>query len=277
MMPDQDSLGNDGLITRDSGLWVKEKLYYLERYLDIFSVGMKKKWPEKLYYIDLFAGPGKCRIRETNEEVDGSPLIALRFDFAKYFFFEGNDTCLEALQSRTRDRAPDKWEKVKIIPGDSNETIKAAQLPTDGLGVAFIDPTGISQIPFETIRALTAGRQIDLIINFSEGMGIRMNLHQYTQSDESALTRFMGSARWRLRYEQSLTTFDQVCAEIAREYLANLGSLGYLAVDSEKIPVKAGQNALLYYLLFASKHPKGNEFWRKIALIDPHGQRRFDY
>ena len=64
-MAEQEQLGSDGLVARDSGVWAKEKLYYLEHYLDIFSVGMNKKWAGKLYYVDLFAGPGKCRIRET--------------------------------------------------------------------------------------------------------------------------------------------------------------------------------------------------------------------
>jgi three-Cys-motif partner protein len=76
-------LGSDGLPIRDSGIWAKEKLHYLEDYLNIFFFGMRKKWPGKLYYIDLFSGPGLCRIRETGEELDGSPLIALRFDFEK--------------------------------------------------------------------------------------------------------------------------------------------------------------------------------------------------
>jgi hypothetical protein len=46
-----------------------------------------------------------------------------------------------------------------------------------------------------------------------------------------------------------------------------------LAVDGDWIPVRTDQNTLLYYLLFASKHRRGNEFWRKIKRIDPHGQR----
>ena len=83
----------------------------------------------------------------------------------------------------------------------------------------------------------------------------------------------MGSARWRERYGQSLTSFDQVCAEIAKEYLDNLRSLGYLAVDSDWIPVRTDKNRLLYYLLFASKNPRGNDFWRKIKRIGPHGER----
>lgn len=273
-MSDQGPFGKDGLPVRDSGTWAKEKLYYLGRYLKIFSVGMKNKWAGKLYYVDLFAGPGRCRIRGTEEEIDGSPLVALLgFDFAKYFFFEEDPACFDALEARSRKRAPYKAEKVKFIPGDCNDTIEQAGLPSEGLGLAFIDPTGISRVSFETIRMLTAGRQIDLIINFPEGMGIRMNLHQYTQTETNALTTFMGSTRWKERYHQSLTSFDQVCKEIAKEYLTNLRSLGFLAVDSDRIPVRTGQNTLLYYLLFASKNPRGNDFWRKIKRIGPHGQR----
>ena len=273
-MAERDVLGSDGLIVRDSGSWVDDKLYYLGRYLKIFSVGMKNKWAGRLYYVDLFAGPGRCRIRGTQKEIDGSPLVALLgFDFAKYFFFEADSACFEALDGRVKRRAPGKWENVKMIPGDCNATIEEAGLPSEGLGLAFIDPTGISQISFDTVRTLTTGRKIDLIINFPEGMGIRMNLHQYAQPDESALTRFMGSARWRELYRQSLTSFDQVCKEIANEYLDNLRSLGYLAVDSDWVPVRTDQNTLLYYLLFASKNPRGNDFWRKIKRIGPHGER----
>lgn len=273
-MADEDIPGTDGLPVRSSGVWVQEKLYYLRNYLNIFSVGMKNKWGGRLYYVDMFAGPGVCRIRGSQKEIDGSPLIALtEFNFAKYFFFEANPNCFDALSARARKREPDKIESVRMLMGDCNSTIEEAELPSRGLGVAFIDPTGISQISFETIQKLTSGRQIDLIINFPEGMGIRMNLHQYTETETNALSRFMGSERWKTRYRKSLTSFNQVCSEIAKEYLANLESLGYRAVDSDWIPVRTDQNALIYYLLYASKNPRGNEFWHKITRIDPHGQR----
>ncbi len=271
-------LGKDGLVVRDSGAWAEEKLYYLGRYLKIMSVGMSKQWAGKLYYVDLFAGPGRCQVRETKKEIDGSPLIALLgFNFAKYFFFEENSACHEALNERVKARVPQKYDTVKIIPDDCNSTIDEMSPPANGLGLAFIDPTGISQLSFDTIRKLTHGRQIDLIINFPEGMGIRMNLHQYTQKEKTALNRFMGSARWQHRYQKSLITFDQACREIAQEYLENLQSLGYLAVNSDWIPVRTNQNVLLYYLLFASKHPRGNDFWRKIKRINPHGQRELGF
>lgn len=270
-------LGSDGLIVRDSGSWAKEKLYYLERYLYIFSVGMGEKWPEKLYYVDLFAGPGRCLIRDTREEIDGSPLLALKFNFAKYFFFEVDPTCCEALTKRVETQSPEKMGKVVIVPGDCNEHIDKVQPPASGLGLAFIDPTGISQISFDTVRTLASRRKIDLIINFPEGMGIRMNLHQYTENDKNALNRYMGSARWQQRYREVLTSFDQACREVAREYLDNLRSLDYLAVDSDWIPVTTERNVLLYYLLFASKNPRGSDFWRKISRIDLHGQRKLGF
>jgi three-Cys-motif partner protein len=122
----QSNLGKDGLIARDSGSWVKTKLHYLKRYLDIFSVGMKNKWAGRLYYVDLFAGPGKCLIRDTAEEIDGSPLIALDFDFSQYFFFEDDSECFEALRKRTNEKAPNK--NVTWVFGDCNETISETHL-----------------------------------------------------------------------------------------------------------------------------------------------------
>src|SRR6266436_118108 len=140
-----DLLGNDGLPVRSSGIWAKEKLYYLERYLDIFSVGMQQKWHGSIYYVDLFAGPGQCRIAEIGEEFDGSPLIALKFNFAKYFFFESDPACFKALETRIRARAPEKLKNVELIPGDCNKEISNVSAPQpSSLGVAFDDPTGLS-------------------------------------------------------------------------------------------------------------------------------------
>jgi len=266
-------MGSDGLPVRESGVWAKEKLYYLEHYLDIFSVGMRTKWQGKLYYVDLFAGPGRCLIAATNEEFDGSPLIALKFGFAKYFFIESDAESYGALSARVKSRAPEA--NVKLIPGDCNAKINEIAAVPGSLGIAFIDPTGIAPITFDTVRKLTANRKIDLIINFHEGMGIRMNVHQYTRTEQNALKSFVGSDRAIQKSRLAPTSIDQVCREIASEYSENLRHLGYQVVDGDRIPIKTDKNALLYYLLFASKDPRGNDFWRKISLIDPHGQRKF--
>jgi three-Cys-motif partner protein len=225
--------------------------------------------------VDLFAGPGKCRIRETKEEIDGSPLIALKFDFAKYFFFESDTACYEALAARVKARAPQK--DVKIVLGDCNDEIDQIQPPSSSLGLAFIDPTGVSPLAFETIRILAHERKIDLIINFHEGMGIRMNIHQHAKKEGGALDSFVGSSRWRQLFKEAPSSIDEVCREITKEFQDNLRELHYGTIDRDHIPVRTDQNSLLYYLIFASKHPRGNEFWRKITLINPYGQRRFQF
>lgn len=212
-MRQKEHLGSDGMVVRDSGFWAMEKLYYLDHYLDIFSVGMNnKKWEGKLYYVDLFAGPGKCLIRDTNEEIDGSPPIALKFNFAKYFFVESDKGCCRALAARVKARAPEKLKNVEIIQGDCNNEIEKLKVPPSSLGLAFIDPTGVSPLAFETIRKLASDRKIDLIINFPEGMGILMNLHQYTETAKNALNRFIGSARWQEDYRTSHAYCHENCS-----------------------------------------------------------------
>lgn len=269
---DEVLTGIDGLIVRSSGAYAKEKLHYLEDYLGIFSVGMKNRWPDRLYYADLFAGPGVCKIRETGEECDGSPLRALKYDFARYFFFEVDPACRNALEARITARFPDKRARVSIIPGDCNEQIGRIDALPSNLGLAFVDPTGVSPIKFETIRKLAAHRRVDLIINFHEGMGIRMNMHQYLPREGTALDEFMGSQHWRERFANEPISLDQVRRLIFDEYRDNLRGLGYQVIDGTQIPVRTQSNTLLYYLVFASKHPKGNEFWQKIQVTDPHGQ-----
>jgi hypothetical protein len=44
--------------------------------MKIFSQGMKRRWPHRVY-VDLLAGPGRRVDRDTGEEFDGSPLLAL--------------------------------------------------------------------------------------------------------------------------------------------------------------------------------------------------------
>jgi three-Cys-motif partner protein len=181
-------------------------------------------------------------------------------------------------------QGPDRKNQIKgagelsdiaIVPGDCNRLIDHVKPSPGSLGLAFIDPTGLSPFKFETMRTLTANRQIDLIINFHEGMGIRMNMHQYMAKEDSALDLFVGSDRWRKEIGEDSTSLDQLCQAITAEFRDNLRTLGYKIVDGTQIPIRAQNNILLYYLLFASKHPRGNEFWEKIGAINPHGQRRF--
>lgn len=153
----------DGLPVRPSGIWIKRKHYYLTEYAKIFTIGMGKKW-KGLTFLDLFAGPGLCIIEQT-QEVLGSPLLALQYDFSHYIFVEETANLMNALQARCANSP--KAALIKFIQEDCNSGIDhiIKQMPLNHLNLAFIDPTDID-IHFDTIKALSkVANGVDLLIN----------------------------------------------------------------------------------------------------------------
>lgn len=251
----------DGLLIRKSGPWIRKKHFYLTRYIDIFTKGMKKKWD--LTYVDLFAGPGRCLIEATNEEEDGSPLIALAHDFSRYIFVEQTFDGSEALRQRC-ERSP-KFDAVQIIDGDCNEVIEKINIPSNSLALAFIDPTGID-VHFNTIKKLTANRRMDLLINIQFGMDIKRNFARYKkQGDDSDLGLFLGG---NVDWNHLKTPRDAIAL-----YRNRIKQLGYSTVEFKDVTVHNVQrNVPMYFLFFAAKHPRGLDFWKKITERDNLGQ-----
>ena len=271
-MIENPSIASDGLPARSTGVWVYDKKHYFERYLDIFSRGIGPKWAGKLCYVDLFAGPGRSIVRGSQEEVKGSPLVALDCEFSRYVFVDIPDV-LAALESRLKTHA--KRSQATLIPGDCNTVISEVlkQLPPDHLTLAFIDPTGL-QIKFSTIQRLVHNRSVDLLMTIQLGMGIRLNLPQFTQTEGAALTDWLGNSDWRRDYDAG-GSWSQIARRIVNRYLAQIRDLGYRTVQDREIEVRTDEtNLLLYFMVLASRHPRGEDFWRKATQIGPSGQRR---
>jgi three-Cys-motif partner protein len=247
----------DGLSIRPSGPWINRKHFFLKRYADIFTRGMKTKWP--LTYVDLFAGPGRCSITDKPEEVEGSPLIALNYEFDKYIFVEADQEDFEALKQRC-SKSP-KFSKIQFVCGDCNHVID--QIKPLELSLAFIDPTGID-IHFDTIRALADSRRVDLLMNIQFEMDIKRNFHLYQQKkDGSKLDLFLGG---EVDWSGIKNPVD-----VIKLYKTRIRQLGYRTVEYY-ISVKNTKKVPMYFLFFASKNPKGLEFWNKITKKDETGQ-----
>jgi spore photoproduct lyase len=274
--------GSDGLPVRCVGLWAKDKCFYLGRYFEIFTAAMRNKWKGELFYIDLFAGCGKCRVRETGEEIDGSALISLsvKYPFKRYFLVELNSDAADILRKRIENLS--YKNRVHIIQGDCNEKIDEiiAEVPQRSLSLTVIDPTGL-HIKFETIRKLTKDRRIDLVITYPEGMDIKRNLSKYIKQSHSILDDYIGDKDWRLLFPKDIKQIYQLTdihveKSLITHYRKKLGTLSYKVKSGDEILIRSSQKNLpLYYLLFASKHPLGHTFWRKISSISPTGQMKF--
>lgn len=247
----------DGLPIRPSGPWIDRKHFFLKRYADIFTKGMKNKW--SLTYVDLFAGPGRCLIDSRPDELEGSPLISLNYEFDKFIFIEASKEDFDALKQRC-SKSP-KFSRIQFISGDCNSVIE--KVVPDGLSLAFVDPTGID-IHFNTIRSLANGRKVDLLMNIQFGMDIKRNFQLYQQKkDGSQLDSFLGG---HVEWKHLKTPTD-----VINLYKDRIRRLGYGTVEYD-IVVKNTQNVPMYFLFFASKHPRGLDFWKKITKKDETGQ-----
>ncbi len=267
-------LASDGLPARLTGQWVHGKKYYFCRYLDIMTHGVGRKWQGKLAFVDLFSGPGRSIVRGSQEEVDGSPALALNYEFARYIFVDIPEV-LSCLKKRLAGHP--KFSQIAFIEGDCNEVIEEVRFasPADHLTLAFIDPTGL-QIRFRTIQRLVQNRRVDLLMTLQFGMGIRLNLNQYIKAEGAKLTAFLGNAEWRKDASEGGSA-SQVLRRIKNRYLHHLRELGYLPVQDREIDIRNDQNVLLYFIAFASRHPLGGKFWREAIKIEWTGQRQMNY
>ena len=105
----QDTLlASDGLPAIDQGPWSRDKLHFLSYFAEMFSTGMKNRWPTRAY-VDLFAGPGLDLDKTTGEEFDGSPLRALgcKTPFTHLYFNDHKSKFVDALRQRQESRFPE--------------------------------------------------------------------------------------------------------------------------------------------------------------------------
>lgn len=247
----------DGLPMRDSGVWIEKKHKPLVYYSEIFNQAMKDKpWDERIYF-ELFAGPGRCFVRETKEEQLGSPLQVLETNFTKYIFVEMNKDAAEALAARISQHP--NASKVEIWCGDCVEAIEKIVIPPKSLTFTFIDPTRIGHAPFKLITTLVSKARSDILLNIPTGTDIKRNLHNYlVQSGaDAALTRYLGSDEWKNVPTNSPSNF---CRGLLELYETQLRRLGYNFVGNLQQVTTPG-NVPLYYLFYASKHKLGEKFW----------------
>jgi three-Cys-motif partner protein len=264
---------------RVSGDWAKEKLYYLEKYIAIVSNGMKNKWPGRTF-IDLMAGPGRCI---TNRgEFPGSPILALRAEppFSNVILVEEEAKLIDALRLRTEQWA----DRREIVDGDCNdpriiERIRSIT-PATHLAMVFVDNLGLD-VTFETLKRLTQNRQMDLVITLQVSDLVR-NTGQVLRGSQDAarFDRFFGSPDWRTvvaEFERHKRPEHDLPTALTSFYLERLATVRYTSAAQLHVLMKNDQNAPLYRLILAGKHPKAAEFFRKIARIEYSGQRGFRF
>jgi len=267
--------GDDGLPVQDVGIWAVDKHDYLQRYIEASS-GPRGSFlrprndypPAGAGFVDLFAGPGRARVRETGEYINGSPIVALehtRQPFTKVVAVDLDPENVAALKSRTAKYGA----RAEVILGDWNTVIEDAisRLPEYGLNLALVDPYGLEPLRFETLQKLACVRRMDLIIHFPIA-DMKRNITN-VKADEYAgfIDRFLGMHA-EIKHLSDIPRLIDLLRIQLKPY-------GYEQEQVRSVAVCNSKKTPLYYLVYVSKHPKGSEIWKSLTR-NSGKQRGFD-
>lgn len=270
----------DALPVRCVGSWCYDKIYRLLMYFGIFSKGMKDSW-SGLNYVEICSGPGRCVNRENGEEIDGTALAIVNHPhfnlLNRALFIDNSVPVIDALKQRIE--ATGASPKACAVVGDYRNADGMMEilgaLPAGCLNLVFIDPTQCD-VPFATVQRIAQRLEnADLIINVALGTDVSRNLVQAILEPAHGRNRakyeaFLGTKAFftdpSVVDVASKNRVNDLRRQFAQAYLGQLGQCGYIHCDTR--PVRH-----YYYLLFASRNPKGLEFWNKACRIAPDDQR----
>jgi three-Cys-motif partner protein len=272
-MPRED----DRLITPDVGVWNEQKYKLVAYYASIFASSMKNKWNCRTY-IDLFAGSGRSRLRESGDIVDSSAILSLRIDnpFDKYIFCDIDHEKIYSLRTRVEREFP--GAPVEYIVGDINisiDAIKAAIPQHDAdhkvLSFCFADPYNLGNLCFPTIRSLSE-KFIDFLVLIATDMDANRNEETYTQADNEAIQYFLDNKDWRDDWEKAKGKGQKFGLFIFNSFSKQMETLNYKPFEAkDSLLVRNYQkNAPLYRLALYSRHTLGGPFFKKAKkYVDP--------
>lgn len=257
-------------VPRLVGEWTKDKLKILELYLPVYLAATTTAIDR--IYIDAFAGPGKNLIRRSREEVDGSPLIALKASakngnrFTKLYLIEQDERAKDELAGHLR--ALDANNRCELIYGDVNVELPRLMKRINQRAPAFVflDTAGI-QPRWSTIQAI-APWQVEFLINFPLGMSINRN------PDSQRTLEYFGTDEYRTLLRSRGEGKARALLDL---YKKRLESLGFAYTTQDDRLVKTANGKRLYYLIFVGKHPAGERIMNAVfSQPDSRGQGRLE-
>ncbi|HYL89158.1 MAG TPA: three-Cys-motif partner protein TcmP [Burkholderiales bacterium] len=266
-----DLIDSDGLPASDVGIWTLEKHERLRKYVDS-AHGARRQFKNRTTYVDLYCGPGRSRIRETGEYVDGSPLVAWEAggkhgdQFAEFFLADSNPAYLSA----ARQRLEKTGAKVRTFPGVAEDVVDQviAALDQRGLHLALLDPFRLGDLPFSVIERLAGVKRMDLLIHVS-AMDLKRDLHNYLRTDgPKHLDRFAPGWRDHVDTTQRPELVRVAIFEYWKGLLKRLGTSANECVEA----VENRKSSELYWLVFVARHGLAHKLWAEIANVTPQGR-----
>jgi three-Cys-motif partner protein len=251
----------------------------LRRYLGAWFPIVKRVNPSGLNYIDGFAGPGVY-----SEGEEGSPVIALKtavehvLPMPEIFFGfiekdqDRADHLRRVLSTRFRDLP--KNISYEVYHGEFAEVMYRiiGDLDREGRAIAptftFVDPFGYAGFPMTLMRRLLEARACEVLITFMASR-LRRFLDDF---HESTIDDLYGNNEWRPARDLS---GDARVGFLLKHYIQALraSTPSRFVMSFEMVGLDGNT---IYWLVFATKHPKGCEVMKEAMWrVDPSGAFKF--
>jgi len=117
-------------------------------------------------YLDLTAGPGYSRVKESSKtdiQVAATPIIALKTEpkFTHFIFVEREPESYNALGKRIKTYHAER--NCRVLPGDANEIIQSAMKFLEGHCLVCVDPFRPTDIAWKTLEKILEEELWDLL------------------------------------------------------------------------------------------------------------------
>ena len=250
--------GDDGLpVYADVGPWVRdEKHRALADYLK-YHAHPRAGFPTRAY-VEVFCGPGRARVRDSGEYIDGSPVVAweaskVKAPFTAMYIADSNEEARRACAERLRRRGAPVVE----VEGDAITAAAAIARVLDprGFHFAFIDPYNLGELRLELLRTLAALRYMDQMVHLS-AMDLFRNLDHNLAGDSKEFDDF--APGWQAHVPAGQSRGVQRRA-IVRHWKSLVDAMGLYS--HSEMQVRNKRNRDMYWLLMLSHHPLAGTFW----------------
>lgn len=264
----------DGLPREIVGAWASDKYARLAKYVDI-SRAVRSQWVGKgragASFIDLFSGPGRVRVKDTSEVMDGSSLVAwlesvkTRTGFSHLHVADADARLVAATAARLQRLGAPVYPETGTAEATVDRIIP--KLNRFGLHFAFLDPYNLGALPFEVIRKLAQLQRMDILIHVSV-QDLNRNVLRYISKPKSPLDTFAPSWRQHVDTDRSI---DHMRGKLFEYWRSVLRSIGMSTAEAAELVV-GSKNQPLYWLAFVARHKLALEFWEKIRHLEPKRQ-----
>jgi three-Cys-motif partner protein len=263
---EQYPLGDDGLVVEKVGAWARTKHKLLTDYIQA-SGGARSNYHARsgAAYIDVFCGPGRSLIRDTEDYIDGSAVAAFRRSltspapFSSIEISDWDNELLDAAHARLRLLNAPAVRTPGPAVGAMEQIVQ--RIHPHGLHFAFLDPHNLGALSFELFRILKRLQHIDILVHISIA-DLQRNVDLYTSEDYDQFDTF--APGWSNAIDYKAMNKTALRSAILNYWSDQVAGLGLTKSKHSEL-IKGPGNQRLYWLCLLSRDKLAHKLWNAIS------------